>query len=171
MEAHCRLEIPVGTLTINNDLTANSGAIMNFTLGTSSDKVAVNGNLNLSGTLNITAGSGFTTTTYTLLTYTGTLNLGSVTLNLPSSTLATIDTNTPGQVNLDVQTLSSAIPSFPGALGFGQAATGAPLRRFRHIMSATPMTAAPARSASAVSHGNRYVLFAASVAPSLWPAP
>jgi len=149
---------PVGTLTINNNLTVNSGATMNLTLGTSSDKVAVSGNLNLSGTLKIAAGSGFTTTTYTLFTYTGTLNLGSITLNLPASTLATIDTNTPGQVNLDVQTLSSTIPAFPGALGFGEYASGARFGGSVYYVSNTNDSGAGSFR-DAVSQPNRYVLF------------
>jgi autotransporter-associated beta strand protein len=149
---------PVGTLTINNNLTANSGAIMNFSLGGTADKVVVNGNLNLAGTLNITNGSGFTTTTYTLFTYSGTLTLGSLTLNLPSSTQASINTNTPGQVNLVVQTLSSSIPAFPGALGFGQFATGA---RFGgsvyHVSNTNDSGTGSFRDA--VSQQNRFIVF------------
>ncbi|HTR41167.1 MAG TPA: autotransporter-associated beta strand repeat-containing protein [Pseudomonadales bacterium] len=149
---------PIGTLTINNSLTANSGATLNFTLGTSSDKIVVNGNLNLAGTLNITNSSGFTTTTYTLISYSGTLTLGSLTLNLPPSTTASIDTNTPGQVNLVVQTLSSAIPAFPGALGFGEFATGA---RFGgsvyHISNTNDSGTGSFRDA--VSQPNRFIVF------------
>jgi autotransporter-associated beta strand protein len=149
---------PVGTLTINNNLTANSGAILNFTLGRFGDKVVVNGNLNLSGTLNITNGSGFTTTTYTLFTYTGTLTLGSVTLNLPPYTTGSINTSTPGQVNVVVQTLSSTIPAFPGALGFGQSATGA---RFGgtvyHVTNTNDSGTGSFRDA--VSQPNRFVVF------------
>ncbi|HEY1661440.1 MAG TPA: autotransporter-associated beta strand repeat-containing protein [Verrucomicrobiae bacterium] len=149
---------PVGTFTINSDFAANSGAVMNLTLGTSSDKVVVGGNLSLNGTLNITAGTGFTTTTYTLFTYNGTLTLGSLTLNLPASTLATVDTNTPGQVKLDVQTLSSTIPAFPGALGFGQLASGARFGGSVYYVSNTN-DSGTGSFRDAVSHGNRYVLF------------
>ena len=116
---------PTGTLTVNNNFTANSGAILNYTLGTSSDKTIVSGNLSLNGTLNITAGSGFTSATFTLFTYGGTLTLGALTLSLPANTSATIDTNTPGQVNLIVGRLQTNILAFPGALGFGANATGA----------------------------------------------
>jgi autotransporter-associated beta strand protein len=149
---------PVGTLTINNNLTANSGAILDLTLGTSSDEVVVAGNLNLSGTLNITAGSGFTTTTYTLFTYTGTLTLGSLTLNLPASTTGSINTNTPGQVNVTVQTLSSTIPAFPGALGFGQFASGARFGGSVYYVSNTNDSGAGSFR-EAVSQPNRYVVF------------
>ncbi len=116
---------PVGTLTISNQLTCASASILNFTLGATSDRVAVSGNLNLGGTLNISAGTGFNTGTYPLFTYGGTLALGAVTLNLPAGTSATLDTATLGQVNLLVNVLQTNIPAFPGALGFGAGATGA----------------------------------------------
>lgn len=149
---------PVGTLTIGSQFTANSGAILNFTLGSNSDEVAVGGNLALAGTLNITSGSGFTTTNYTLFTYGGVLTLGSLTLNLPANTLATIVTNTPGQVNLAVQTLRSDIPAFPGALGFGQYATGA---RFGgtvyHVTNTNDSGTGSFRDA--VSGSDRFVVF------------
>jgi len=48
---------------------------LNYTLGTSGDKTVVSSNLNLSGTLNITGGTGFTSGTFTLFTYGGTLTL------------------------------------------------------------------------------------------------
>jgi len=115
----------VGTITISNNFTATSGAVLNYTLGTSSDRTIVSSNLNLSGTLNIAAGSGFTSGTFTLFTYGGTLTLGSLALTVPANTSGTIDTNTPGQVNLIVGTLQANIPAFPGALGFGSIATGA----------------------------------------------
>ena len=92
---------PVGTLTVSNNFTANSGAILNYTLGASSDRTIVSSNLNLSGTLNITAGTGFTSGTFTLFTYGGALALGTLTLAMPANSSGTINTNTPGQVNLD----------------------------------------------------------------------
>jgi autotransporter-associated beta strand protein len=149
---------PVGALTVSNNFTANSGAVLNYTLGTSSDKTIVSSNLNLSGTLNITGGAGFTSGTFTLFTYGGTLALGSLTLTLPANTSGTIDTNTPGQVNLIVGTLQSNIPAFPGALGFGQNAVGA---RFGgtvyHVTTLADSGTGSFRDA--VSKGNRFVVF------------
>jgi autotransporter-associated beta strand protein len=149
---------PVGTLTVSNNFTAGSGAILNYTLGTSSDRTVVSGNLNLSGTLNITAGAGFTSATYTLFTYSGTLTLGSLAVTLPANTISTIDTNTPGRVNLIVGTLQSDIPAFPGALGFGANATGA---RFGgtvyHVTNLADSGTGSFRDA--VSQPNRFIVF------------
>ena len=149
---------PVGTLTVSNNFTANSGAILNYTLGTSSDLTVIGGNLNLSGTLNITNGSGFASGAFTLFTYGGTLTLGALSVTLPANTSATIDTNTPGQMNLIVAALQSNIPAFPGALGFGATASGA---RFNgtvyHVTTLADSGAGSFRDA--VSHSGRFVVF------------
>ena len=93
-----------GTLTINNNLILNSGSVLNFELGTTSDKVVVTGNLTLGGTLNVSALSGFSTNTYTLFTYNGTLTGALPSIGaFPASYVGILDTNTPGQVRLAVQ--------------------------------------------------------------------
>ena len=149
---------PVGTLTASNDFTASPGAILNYTLGASSDKTAVSGNLNLSGTLNITAGSGFNSVTYTLFNYGGTLTLGTLNLLLPANTSATIDTNTPGFVNLIVGTLQTNISAFPGALGFGASATGARIGgSVYHVTTLADSGTGSFRDA--VSHSGRFIVF------------
>lgn len=64
-----------GTLALSGGLTIGNGTNLDFDLGTSPDLIAVTGQLTL-GTgvvLNINPAAGFTTTTYTLLTYTGVL--------------------------------------------------------------------------------------------------
>ena len=149
---------PVGTLTVSNNFTANSGAILNYTLGTTSDKTVVSSNLNLSGTLNITGGSGFTSATYPLFTYGGALTLGSLAIALPANTSGTIDTNTPGLVNLVVGTLQTNIPAFPGALGFGAVATGARISgTVYHVTTLADSGAGSFRDA--VSHSGRFIVF------------
>jgi len=60
-------KMTTGTLTFD----AQSG--MRFDLGTLSDTVAVNGSLTLDGMLYLTAGSGFTSGSYTLFTVTGSI--------------------------------------------------------------------------------------------------
>lgn len=73
-----------GTSTLSTgSLTLNSTSNLNFELGSSSDRIAVSGNLILDGTLNITNTTGFGVGTYTIMTYTGsltnnTLSLGTV---------------------------------------------------------------------------------------------
>jgi autotransporter-associated beta strand protein len=149
---------PVGTMTIGNGFTANSGAVLNYTLGTASDLTVVDGNLALNGTLNITSGAGFTTTTYTLFTYSGTLMLGNLTLNVPANTTATVLTNTPGQVNLAVQTLQTGILAFPGAMGFGRFASGARIGgSVYHVVNTNDSGAGSFRDA--VSAPNRFIVF------------
>ena len=149
---------PTGTLTVSNNFTAVSGAVLNYTLGTISDKTVVSSNLNLSGTLNITGGTGFTSGTFTLFTYGGALTLGNLILNLPANTSGTINTNTPGQVNLIIGTLQSNIPAFPGALGFGQNATGARIGgSVYHVTTLADSGTGSFRDA--VSKGNRFIIF------------
>ncbi len=116
----------VGTLTINNTLTVNPGAILNFGLGSTSDRIVVNGNLNLSGTLTVTNAGGLViNSNYTLFTYTGALTLGTLTLGpMPVGFSGTITTNTPGKVELVTAYAFTGLPAFPGAEGAGAYALG-----------------------------------------------
>jgi autotransporter-associated beta strand protein len=144
----------VGKLTVNGSLTAAPGAILNYTLGATSDLTAVSGNLNLSGSLIISNGPGFVTGTYTLCTYGGTLTLGSLSITMPPYATGTISTNTHGRVNLVVTTLSA----FPGALGFGAQATGGRYGSVYHVTSlADDGSAGTFRVA--VSQPNRIIIF------------
>ncbi len=63
----------VVTLSISNNLVINSGAVLQYALGTNSNRIVVRGNLTLDGTLNITDAGGFTSGTYTLFSYGSTL--------------------------------------------------------------------------------------------------
>ena len=99
-------------LTNTGDLTFATNDVINFTPGTNNAAVAVNGNLNLNATLNITNGDGFTATSYTLFTYTGGLSGQPVLGDTPTGFTGysyKLDTNTVGQVNLVV---SAVPPSF-----------------------------------------------------------
>jgi len=100
-----------GTITTSNNLTLISATI-NYVLGSNSDLTAVNGNLTLGGTLNVTDSGGFGTGTYTLFTYTGGLTYNGVTVgSTPNAGLYyAIDTGTVGQVNLDVSYTAPAGP-------------------------------------------------------------
>jgi autotransporter-associated beta strand protein len=104
--------LPTGTLTFSRPLVIGNGATLQFALGTNSALAAVTGNLTLGGTLNVTDAGGFTNTNYTLFTYTGTLTYNGVAISSrPNWGMTyTMDTNTHGQVKLDVtsgSTLSS----------------------------------------------------------------
>jgi polygalacturonase len=111
------LTLGAGTLTVSNDLALPNTNVLNFVLGTNTTKVAVAGNLTLGGTVNVTNGPGFGAGTYTLLTYTESLDgsipgLGST----PAGYTCAINTNTAGQVNLTVISPLSPPPGVPANL-------------------------------------------------------
>jgi len=99
------LTLSASTLTVSNNLTLFPTTVLNYALGTNAATLAVKGNLALGGINNINAGDGFTTGTYTLMTYTGTLSgiapaLGST----PGGYNYLFDTTTAGTVKLIVAT-------------------------------------------------------------------
>ncbi len=96
-----------GTLTVTN-LVLNSGATMQYELGTASDLSVVSSNLTLAGTLNVTATTGFGPGSYTLFTYGKTLvNNGVAFGSMPAGYSYSLDTATAGQVRLIVTALSA----------------------------------------------------------------
>jgi hypothetical protein len=106
------LTLSASTLTVSNDLTLFPATTLNFAPGTNTTRLAVVGSLTLGGTNNISAGSGFTNGTYTLMTYTGTLSgnvpaLGSAPANFNYS----FDTGTAGQIKLVVAGLAPPAPA------------------------------------------------------------
>jgi hypothetical protein len=92
------------TLTMNNNLNLGGTSILDLALGTNATQIAVTGSLTLGGTLNISDAGGFTNTTYTLFTYSGTLTYNTVTVgSTPNASFTyTVSTSTVGQVNLVV---------------------------------------------------------------------
>ena len=94
----------VGLLTVNNSLALSSAATFAYDIGVASDSVAVAGNLTLAGTMNIANAGGFTTNTYTLFTYGGTLTNNGLIIGAPPNPafVCALDTNTSGKVNLKV---------------------------------------------------------------------
>lgn len=93
-----------GTLNVTGALTIGASALLNFELGTASDRVAITGDLALGGKLSVSPGAGFGAGAYPLFTYTGTLsNAGALAFqNLPAGYDYALDTATPGQVRLIV---------------------------------------------------------------------
>jgi len=96
--------VPTGSLTFSQPLTVANGATLSFALGTNSALAVVTGNLTLGGTLNVGNAGGFTNSSYTLFTYTGALTYNGVAIgSRPNWGMTyTVDTNTHGQVKLDV---------------------------------------------------------------------
>jgi len=104
--------------TISNNLAWTPSNTVNFILGTNAATVVVKGNLVLAGTNTIIAGNGFTNGTYTLMTYTGSLGGTLPTLAAtPPGYNCSLNTNTPGQVNLIVLPQAPAIPTNLTAMG------------------------------------------------------
>ncbi len=101
-----------GTLTVNNDLVINNGAVLQYQLGTSSDLTVVNGNLTLGGTLNISNAGGLHAANYPLFAYTGNLS-GLTTLGAtPPGYSYYVNTNTAGQVVLIAYSPAPTPPGF-----------------------------------------------------------
>lgn len=101
--------VTTGILNLTSGLALSSTSTLAYDLGTTSDLVAVTGNLTLDGTVNVTAADGFTAGSYTLLTYTGTLTHNTLNVGiLPTGYNATVNTATAGQVRLVVTSLNSA---------------------------------------------------------------
>lgn len=108
----------VGTLTVSNHLTLGAGAVVAYSLGASSDRTVVYGNLTLGGTLNVTnAGTLSIGSSFVLFTYSGVLsgalNIGT----MPEGYLGELDTNTAGVVKLKVDSPShTTLTAFPKSM-------------------------------------------------------
>jgi hypothetical protein len=100
-----------GGQLVTSKLTLLPTAVLDFGLTTPGAnnpiRIAATGGLILDGTVNVNDLGGFTTGTYLLMTYTGTLTDNGLNVGtLPAGFNATVDNSTAGQVNLDV----TAIP-------------------------------------------------------------
>ncbi len=109
---------PNGTLTFTNNLTLNDNSLLRFGLGSSSDAVAVGGDLLLTGQLTVTNSGGFGVGSYPLFTCAGALNLGSLVLvAAPAGYNYSFDTNTTGIVKLVVALPAPPVISNPTVSG------------------------------------------------------
>jgi autotransporter-associated beta strand protein len=105
----------VGTLSISNQLVLDDSALK-FDLGTSSDRLVAGGDLTVGGTLEIRDAGGFGPGTYTLITYGGALNAGSLRVTAaPEGYFYDINTGVSGEVQL-VVTLPPPVPAAPSGL-------------------------------------------------------
>ena len=131
----------IGTLTINGSIYSGSPTIYDFAVGSNSDQIIVSSNLTLYGTLHISTFSGVTAGSYTLFTYGGTLTLGGLGVTGPAGFSYSINTSTPGRVNL---ILTSNPPRFAAASLDGSnlifsGTSGFPLSNF-YIVTSTNLT-------------------------------
>ena len=109
---------PAGTLTFTSDLTLNDNSALQFALGTSSDSVAVGGDVFLTGKLSVTNAAGFAAGSYPLFTCAGTLTLDDLALvSAPSGYNYSFDTNTPGVVKLVVALPAPPVIGSPAVSG------------------------------------------------------
>jgi fibronectin-binding autotransporter adhesin len=109
---------PAGALTFNGNLALNDNSILRFVLGGSSASVQVNGNLVLTGQLQITNAAGFGPGIYPLFTCTGSIDFGDLAIaSAPGGYNYHFDTNTTGVVKLVV---AQPMPPMITAPGFSQ---------------------------------------------------
>jgi polygalacturonase len=113
------LTIADSTLTVSNNFMLFPSTVLNYTLDTNANQVAVAGNLALGGTINVTNGPGFGAGTYTLLTYATNLsgNLPTLGSSPSGSYTYAFDTNTAGLVNLIVALPGPSAPTNLTATG------------------------------------------------------
>lgn len=95
-----------GTLTVAGTLLLNNISTLRFDLGTSSDLIQANGPLTLDGVVVVTPGAGFTTGTYKLIDYTGTLTDNGLTAQMLAGYDLSVAVDT---ANTDVNLVVSAI--------------------------------------------------------------
>jgi len=103
-----------GTLTCNGDLTLSDLSYLRYELGTTSDRVIVDGDLVATGLLEVTNTAGYGPGVYPLFTWNTNKNLtlGQLVLTAaPAGYNYSISTNTPGEVNLIVA------PTTPPSIG------------------------------------------------------
>src|SRR5262249_53052348 len=112
------LTLSAATFAISNRFTMAASGVLNFALGTNAAQINVFSNLNLGGTINISAGAGFKPGGYTLASCTGTRSgtlpaLGTV----PAGYLCSLSTNTPGQLILSVSLPPPPVMGAPSVFG------------------------------------------------------
>jgi len=116
------LTLGESTLVVSNDFNSGTFSAMHFALGTNQTQVVVTGNLTISGTVNVSAGSGFGKGTYTLFNYAKDLDWKSPSLgNVPSGFEYRWDTNVVGEVRLIVAPSPSLTPTNLNAQATGSA--------------------------------------------------
>ncbi len=96
------LALAAGTFIVSNHLNLAAATPVNFTLGSTAAQFIVRSNFTLNSTLNLAAGAGFGAGTYSLFAWGGTFGGTPVLGSTPTGFLCSLNTNTPGQINVDV---------------------------------------------------------------------
>jgi len=107
------LTIAASTLSNSTSLTLPVSGVVNFGLGLNPATLAVSGDLNLNCTLNFSDAGGLVPGTYTLFTYTGTFSGNPAVGAVPAGYNYRLDTNTTGQLNLQLFTTPAATLGSP----------------------------------------------------------
>jgi len=101
---------PGEILQTANPTILNSTSILDFLLGTVSDRVDASGALTLDGVINVIEAAGFVAGTYTILNYAGALTNNGLTVGIiPDGYTAVVDTLTPNVVKLIVSEVSDRL--------------------------------------------------------------
>jgi autotransporter-associated beta strand protein len=110
---------PAGTLTFSGNLTLGDNSTLQFRLGTNSSRVVVNGDLFLTGQLNVTNGGGFGPGAYTLFTCSGAMTASEnlTVSSAPAGYNYHFDTAVPSRVKLVVVDPLAPPPAF-GTISF-----------------------------------------------------
>jgi polygalacturonase len=128
-------------ITNNGSLVLPASSVFNFAPGTNDSLLFEYGNLTLNSTLNIQAGAGFKPGTYTLMRYTGTLDVNSSpTLgDLPTGYQGNLDLSTLGQVRLVASAQPPMIGNFSldGSGGLMLSGTGGPANYNYYVVCST----------------------------------
>jgi polygalacturonase len=113
------LTLSASTLSNSTSLALPAASVANFVLGTNSATVAVAGNLSVGGTINASAGGGFTSGVYTLFAYSGVLTgpLPALGTTPGGGYSYAFDTSTAGRFNLVVSSPAPPAPSNLAATG------------------------------------------------------
>jgi hypothetical protein len=108
-----------GPLTVSSNLVVNDGAVLQYQFGTNSDLTVVGGNLTLGGSLTLVSNGSLGAANYPLFTYAGSLG-GDTSLGItPPGYSYYLNTNTPGQVILDVYSPAPTPPALATITSYG----------------------------------------------------
>ncbi len=109
-----------GVLTITGSLGLNNATILNYELGTNSDRTVVSGTLTLDGVINVTDAGGLSNGTYVIFNYGSLVNNGLSVGTMPGSATATVSNDAPNnRILLVVGNVTAGDPYTTWASNYG----------------------------------------------------